>query len=56
MNVNLDGLTCMQKFEVSLQVANGTWFTNIQTRFDFEFKLKPKLHCTCTADTLSLLH
>jgi hypothetical protein len=29
-NVNLDGLTCIKKFEVSLQVANGTWFNKIQ--------------------------
>jgi hypothetical protein len=52
MNVNLDGLTCMQKFEDIIQVANRTWFNNIQIGFDFEFKLKPKLHCRCTIELL----
>jgi hypothetical protein len=28
MNVNLDGLTCIKFFEVSLQVANEPWFIN----------------------------
>jgi hypothetical protein len=48
MNVNLDVLTCIQAFKVSLQVANRTWFNNIQIGFDFNFKLKPKLHYRCT--------
>jgi hypothetical protein len=26
MNMNLDGHTCIKKFEVPLQVANMTWF------------------------------
>jgi hypothetical protein len=30
MNVKLDGLTYIQKFEVSLQVSNGTCFNIIQ--------------------------
>jgi hypothetical protein len=30
MYVNLDGLTCIKKFEVSLQVANEPWFISIQ--------------------------
>jgi hypothetical protein len=45
MNFNFDGLTCMQKFEDIMQVANRTWFNNIQIGFDFEVKLKPKSHC-----------
>jgi hypothetical protein len=28
--VNLDGLICIKNFEVSLQVANRTWFNNIK--------------------------
>jgi hypothetical protein len=28
--VNLDGLTCIKNFEISLQVEIETWFINIQ--------------------------
>jgi hypothetical protein len=48
--LNLDGLTLVQKFEVSLQVASRTWFNNIQARFDFEFEYNSnQLH---TVDSL----
>jgi hypothetical protein len=30
-NVNLYDLTCIKKIEDYLQVANGTWFINIQS-------------------------
>jgi hypothetical protein len=32
MNINLDGLTCIQEFEVPIQVANKTWFNNIKIK------------------------
>jgi hypothetical protein len=37
--MNLDCLTCIQKFEVPLQVVNKTWFNNIQ-RKDLNSNLK----------------
>jgi hypothetical protein len=39
--MNLDSLTCIKIFEVSLQVVNLTWFNNNQKgRFEFEIELK----------------
>jgi hypothetical protein len=35
MNVNLDGLTYMQKFEM-LTSGKRTWFDNIQIGYEFE--------------------
>jgi hypothetical protein len=40
-NMNLDGLTCMQSFKVSLQVVNKTWF-KYKEGFEFEFKFTPR--------------
>jgi hypothetical protein len=31
-NMNLDGLTCIKKIEVPLQVAIKTWFNNNQRK------------------------
>jgi hypothetical protein len=43
MNVNLYGLTCINKFEVYLQVAIGLGLNNIQKNgFEFESKHKPR--------------
>jgi hypothetical protein len=52
MTVNLDGLTCMQKFEVTTQVANDLIWIIIQIGFEFEFILKQGLHSRNTVDTL----
>jgi hypothetical protein len=32
MNINLYDLTCIKKFKVPLQVANMTWFNDIQRK------------------------
>jgi hypothetical protein len=42
MDMNLDGPTCVENLDVPLQVANMTWFINIQKEgFEFEFNPKP---------------
>jgi hypothetical protein len=39
--MNLDLLTCIQKFEVPIQVANATSFNKYsKTRFEFEIEIK----------------
>jgi hypothetical protein len=47
--MHLDGLTHMQIFEVSLQVANGTWFNNIQKG---DLKLNSNLNQSYTIEVL----
>jgi hypothetical protein len=32
MNMNLHGLTCIQKVEVPLEVETRTWFNNIERK------------------------
>jgi hypothetical protein len=53
MNVNLYGLTCMQNFEVTTQVANDLIGKHIQ--IGFEFILKHGLQSRNTVDTLWVL-
>jgi hypothetical protein len=48
-SMHLDGLTRMQIFEVSLQVANGTWFNNIQKG---DLKLNSNLNQSYTIEVL----
>jgi hypothetical protein len=55
--VNLDGLMCIKKFEVSLQVANRIWFNNIQKRdlnsnSNLNQDYSVELHCRCIVGTL----
>jgi hypothetical protein len=38
--MNLDWLTCIQKFGVPLQVVNETWFKIFKERFKLEIELK----------------
>jgi hypothetical protein len=62
-NINLVWLTCIQKFEVPLQVVNRTWFNLIfKEGFEFKIELETKMHyrlhyrdtiehCSCYSDT-----
>jgi hypothetical protein len=50
MNVNLDGLTCKQKFEVTTQVTHDLIRKYIQ--IEFEFILKQGLHARNNVCTL----
>jgi hypothetical protein len=52
MNMNLDGLTCIKKFDVPLQVTIMTWF--IHQRKDLNSKLNCRgivEYCSCYSDT-----
>jgi hypothetical protein len=51
MNVNLDGLTCMQKFDDTLQVAFGLDLI-IKEDLNLNTNFKPGLHCSYTLVTL----
>jgi hypothetical protein len=46
MNVNLDGLTCMQKFEDTIQVACGPYLI-IKEDLNLNINFEPSLHCSC---------
>jgi hypothetical protein len=48
MNMNLDGIIGIKKFEVSLQVAIELGLLKFKRRFEFKFKLKPR----CTVEVL----
>jgi hypothetical protein len=53
MNMNLDGLTCIKKIEVLLQVVIRTWFKYyFKKGFKFEFELKPRYMVDYTTKTL----
>jgi hypothetical protein len=53
MNVNLDGLTCMQNFEVTIQlVAIDLLWKYIQIGLAFEFILKQNLHARNIVDKM----
>jgi hypothetical protein len=52
LNVNLDGLTWMQNFEVTTQVAIDLIWKYIQIGFEFKFILKQGLQARNTVDTM----
>jgi hypothetical protein len=54
MNVNLDGITCIQKFEDTIQVAFGLDLI-IKENLNLNINIKIGLHCMSTVAALSLL-
>jgi hypothetical protein len=50
-NVNLYDLTCMQNFEVALEVVYGLLWIIFKEGFEFEFILKQGLQYGSTVDT-----
>jgi hypothetical protein len=52
LNVNLDGLTWMQNFEVTTQVAIDLIWKYIQIGFEFKFILKQGLQARNIVDTM----
>jgi hypothetical protein len=46
--VNLNGLTCIQKFEIPLQVANMTKIEKFKKSSNFQFEIKLELVFTAT--------
>jgi hypothetical protein len=55
--MNLDGLMCIKKFKVSLEVTNRTWFNNIQkgdlnSNSNLNQDYSVEVHCRCFVHTL----
>jgi hypothetical protein len=52
MNMNLDGLTCIKKFDVPLQVTIMTWFIHQRKDLNSKLNFKPRYTVEALSNTV----